>query len=97
MEDKIKEIGIDGEGRLYLKPAVETFPMIYREAMEVHWSSEHGYLYGGVPRKWSYLDWYHQILKAASEQGCKLVASSDVTWVNIPAELQAQIVGEQGA
>ncbi|MFD1218131.1 hypothetical protein [Microbulbifer celer] len=70
MEDKIKEIGIDGEGRLYLKPAVETFPMIYREAMEVHWSSEHG---------------------------CKLVASSDVTWVNIPAELQAQIVGEQGA
>jgi hypothetical protein len=33
MEDIIEEIGIDEEEQLYLKPANETFPMIYREAM----------------------------------------------------------------
>jgi len=93
MEDKIEEIGIDDEGRLYLKPSSTSFPMIYREAMEVHWNNERGYLYGGIPSKWSCLDWYHQILNAAQEQGCKLSFSSCVSWVNVPSELRAQIEG----
>lgn len=97
MEDLIEEIGIDEEQRLYLKPATETFPMIYREAMEVHWNSERGYLYGAKPRKWGYIEWYQQIIKAAMEQGCKLVVSPGVSWVNVPGELQAQIIGGQCA
>jgi hypothetical protein len=52
MEDSIEEIGIDDEGRLYIKPASQTFPLIYREAMEVHWNSERRCLYGAKPRKW---------------------------------------------
>ena len=97
MENLTEEIGIDKEERLYLKPATETFPMIYREAMEVHWDSERGYLYGAKPRKWGYIEWYQQIIKAAAEQGCKLVFSPNVSWVNVPGELQAQITGEQSA
>lgn len=97
MNDEIVEIGIDDEGRLYLKPSIASFPMIYREAMEVRWNNEYGYLYGGVLRKWSYLDWYHQILQAAQEQGCKLYLSSGVSWINVPKELQAQIQGDQSA
>lgn len=97
MEDLIEEIGIDEEERLYLKPASETFPMIYREAMEVHWNSELKYLYGARPRKWGYIEWYQQIINAAAEQGCKLVFSPSVTWVNVPTELQAQIKGEHSA
>ncbi|MGX5200368.1 hypothetical protein [Aliikangiella sp. IMCC44632] len=93
MEDLIEEIGINEEERLYLKPATESFPMIYREAMEVHWNSEHNYLYGAKPRKWGYIEWYQQIIKAAAEQGCKLVFSPNVLWVNVPSELQAQIKG----
>jgi hypothetical protein len=89
----LAEIGIDDERRLYLKPSKASFPMIYREAMGVRWNSERGYLYGGVPRKWSYLDWYHQILTAALKQGCKLSLSSGVSWVNVPPALRAQIEG----
>ncbi|KKN24150.1 hypothetical protein LCGC14_0897710 [marine sediment metagenome] len=97
MEDLIEEIGIDEDERLYVKPANETFPMVYREAMEVHWNSEQGYLYGAKPRKWGYIEWYQQIIKVAAEQGCKLVVSANVSWVNVPSELQAQINGGQGA
>ncbi|NKF50279.1 hypothetical protein G3R49_06790 [Shewanella sp. WXL01] len=71
--------------------------MIYREAMEVHWNSERGYLYATKPRKWGYVEWYHQIIKAAAEQGCKLVFSPSVSWVNVSTELQTQIIGGQGA
>lgn len=91
MEDQIDEIGIDGKGRLYVKPATSKFPFIYREAMEVHWDNELNCLFGSKPRDWSYLDWYHQILKAASEQGCNLKMSSSVKWINVPRTLQKEI------
>ena len=94
MEDRVIEIGIDEEGRLYVKPSKATFPMIYREAMDVHWNSEQSYLYGAKPRKWDYLQWFQQIIKAASEQGCELIVSPNVTWVNISGELQQQILGK---
>ena len=94
MEDRIEEIGIDEEERLYVKPSKATFTMIYREAIEVHWNNERSYLYGSKPRKWSYLQWFQQIIKAASEQGCQLVIPSNVIWVNIPGELQQEILGE---
>ncbi|GAA6133299.1 hypothetical protein NBRC116188_00880 [Oceaniserpentilla sp. 4NH20-0058] len=97
MIDLIEEIGIDEEGCLYLKPATKTFPMIYREAMEVHWNSEQGYLYGGKPRKWSYIEWYDQISKTVAKQGCVLVFSPSVAWVNMPSELRAKITGGQRA
>ncbi|MBT1445691.1 hypothetical protein KJI95_14345 [Shewanella sp. JM162201] len=93
MEDRIEEIGIDEEERLYVKPSNATFPMIYREAMEVHWNSERCYLYGAKPRKWGYLEWFQQIIRAASEQGCKLKVTQSVSWVNVPGELQKQIIG----
>jgi hypothetical protein len=97
MDDQIVEIGIDNEGRLYLKPSRASFPMIYREARDVHWNKEYGCLYAGIPRNWSYLDWYHQLLNAAREQGCNLLLSADVSWVNVPQKLQAQIQGGQKA
>lgn len=97
MVHTIEEIGIDEEERLYVKPSEVTFPMIYREAMEVHWNSEHGYLYGAKPRKWSYIEWFQQIVRAASEQGYKLVIYPNTNWVNVPDELQQQLTGEQSA
>ncbi|MEJ1959881.1 MAG: hypothetical protein WDM70_11045, partial [Nitrosomonadales bacterium] len=47
--DGIKEVGIDHEGRLYVTPKSKTFPMIYREAMEVHWDVKGRYLYAPPP------------------------------------------------
>jgi len=41
--------------------------------MEVHWDSEGHFLYGAPPRKWSFVDWFNQIVLAAHEQGCRLL------------------------
>ena len=93
MKDAIKEIGVDGEGRLYVTPSGATFPMIYREGMGVQWDAKLCCLYGGgKPREWSCARWYQQIIKAASEQGCLLVISPATSWVNIPDELKRRIL-----
>lgn len=94
MQDEIEEIGIDDESRLYIKPSSAAFPMIYREAMEVHWNKNTKSLYGGIPRQWSHFDWYKQIIKGASIQGCLLKLSAQTKWVNIPQELKAEIEGQ---
>ena len=91
--DTIKEIGIDKEERLYVKPSSASFPMIYREAIEVHWDKNSQCLYGAKPRKWSYSDWYKQIISGASMQGTNLKLYSSTQWVNVPTELQQEIEG----
>jgi len=53
-EDVIREIGIDGEGRLYVLPSQQRFPHIYREAMEVSWHESSGTLSAPAPREWSH-------------------------------------------
>jgi len=90
-KDKIKEIGIDALERLYVVPQVETFPYIYREAMEVHWDKNHKFLYAPKPRNWSRFDWFKQIISAAKEQGCLLHICEETAWVNIPGELKSDI------
>ena len=89
--EEIEEIGIDVEERLYVKPSSSTFPLIYREAMEVNWNEKRQYLYGSKPKKWGYVEWYLQILKAASEQGCTLVLTSNTNWTNISDEITNKI------
>jgi hypothetical protein len=56
--DTIEAIGIDESGSLWVKPAVATFPHIYREAMEVYWDAERLCLYSPEPREWSYAAWF---------------------------------------
>jgi len=41
--DNISSIEIDGQGKLCVVPAIETFPYIYRAAMEVHWDAKKEY------------------------------------------------------
>ena len=90
-EDVIQEIGVDDEERLYVKPSSSKFPMMYREAIEVHWDKDNSYLYGAKPRKWSYLDWFKKIVSGAEIQGTKLNIHNDTQWVNVPNDLQQQI------
>lgn len=94
MEDLILEIGIDSEERLYVKPSKQSFPMIYREAMEVNWNPEKSYLFGAKPKKWSYLNWFQQIVSAARVQGINLVLNGNTKWVNISSDLQQKITNE---
>jgi len=97
MEDTIEEVGIDSESRLYIKPSSVKFPMMYREAIEVNWDNNSNRLLGGIPRKWSYLDWYKQIVKGAAIQGCSLKLTEQTSWVNIPNGLRLTIVGAHSA
>lgn len=90
MQDFISEIGIDGNGRLYVTPSTIQFPFIYREAMQVQWNAKSNRLYSPAPHQWSYLQWFEQIIRAASEQGCQLLITNDTTWKNIPTDLQRQ-------
>ena len=81
--DKIIKIGIDDEGKLFVIPKNEKFLYIYREGMEIYWNDENHYLYSPIPKEWSYLDWFKQIIKAVEQQGCILKIVNDTIWINI--------------
>jgi hypothetical protein len=86
--DTIEAIGIDASGSLWVKPAVEAFPHIYREAMEVHWDAQRLCLYSPKPREWSYEAWFQQITEAARQQGVELKIDQSTVWLGIQPALQ---------
>ena len=88
----IAEVGIDTQGRLYIKPESMEFPFIYREAMGVHWDAEEHFLYSPKPDDWSYFQWFIQILSAVKSQGCQLILTNSTKWVSIPDDLRSAIV-----
>ena len=89
--DDIAAIGIDENMRLWIKPRHQTFPYIYREAMEVHWDPNRDYLYSPPPREWSYLRWFQQIVAAAKEHGCFLHITAETAWENVPNDLMIEL------
>ena len=96
VEDEIIEIGICQDGKLYLRPTNQSFPHIYRAAMEVGWDPVCGVLFTPKPREWSHLDWFRQILAAvANEYGVRLRISAATAWSNVPELLRMQIETDQ--
>ena len=90
--DWIIRVEIDSEGRLRVKPSEQTFPHIWRAAMEVNWDPDSGTLFGPRPREWTYPMWFQQIVAAAwDEYGVRLFLSASTTWLNVPAGIQAEI------
>ena len=91
--DNIVEIGIDNQGRLYVKPEIENFEFIYRAAAEVNWDEKRKFLYSPKPKEYTYVDWFKQIIMATkSEYGCQLVLTPMTTWTNISDELKNKIL-----
>ena len=92
-QDKIQEIGIDSEERLYIKPTIEKFTMIYRSTAEIHWDTTGLFLYSPKPREWSYLDWYKHIVSLIqTDCDCQLVLVEETKWINIDKNLKEQII-----
>lgn len=91
----IKEIRINDDGELLVKPTTnpdKVFRFVYRAEMEVDWDDIGQQFTCPNPRKWSYFDWYKQVLAAVvSEMGITLVVTNKTTWFNISAELQDEI------
>ena len=97
--DDISEIGIDNQGRLFVKPASRTFAYIYREAMEIHWDAAGRYLYAPAPasaRNASLDWWYRRILAAAQEQGCELQFCPQTRLENCPYEVRRALMLRDG-
>ncbi|MBP7981735.1 MAG: hypothetical protein KAY90_01950 [Arenimonas sp.] len=91
--DQITKVLIDTEARLCITPSKESFPLIYRSAMEVHWDVPGKFLYSPSPREWSYSKWFMQILSAVkSEYGFSLLITPQTDWGNIPADVKTEIL-----
>lgn len=91
-QDTIEEVGIDKEGRLYVRPSTLSFEYIWRAAMEVNWDGSKRRLFGPKPREWTYVDWFKQIVAAAAdEHGTTLRLSADTKWSNIPSAVRVEI------
>ena len=91
-QDLIAAIAIDEAGRLHVVPSRCTFPLIYREGMEVHWDADRHSLHSPPPRQWSYPRWFQQIRAAARAQGCELHVGTETRWRNVAPGLQVEIL-----
>lgn len=90
--DAIAQVMIDDAERLCVTPAAQSFTMIYRAAIEVHWDNNLRCLYSPKPREWNYLQWFRHIITGVeSECGCSLKLKSETQWKSVPPELQADI------
>jgi hypothetical protein len=89
--DTIARVEVDPEGRLHVHPATATFPFAYREALQVAWEPSLGSLHSPVPRKWSYLRWFQQILAVAFAQGVCLVVSPATVWSNVAEGIRSEL------
>jgi hypothetical protein len=92
-QDTIVEVGIDEEQRLFVTPSSMAFPHIWRAAMEVHWDDEQKRLHSPVPREWTYVDWFNQIIwAAADEYGVWLRLTPETVWSGISDDLRAGMI-----
>jgi hypothetical protein len=91
--DTISEVWVDDAGRLHLKPASKTFPLIYRAAMEVHWDEPSQSLFSPAPREWTYVNWFDQIVAAVKDEyGINLLLTPSTAWRNTPNDLRSEIL-----
>lgn len=93
ISDEIIEIGIDDLERLYIKPKVQKFTLIYRTATEVHWDAKNSFLYSPKPKDWTYLDWYKHITKVTKDEcSCELLLNDNTIFININSDLKNEIL-----
>lgn len=98
--DAISEIGIDDKGQLYVMPETKAFPLIYREAMEVHWNENEKYLFTPSPPRAQLATpiwWFQRVLAATREQACELAIIPETKWHNVPVKLKEEIIASIGS
>ncbi|MDB5802471.1 MAG: hypothetical protein JWL63_3410 [Rhodocyclales bacterium] len=82
--ENIALVRIDAENRLCIAPEAMNFQYIYRAAMDVHWDAEGKFLHAPVPRKWSHLQWFKQIINAVKDEyNCQLSVTEKTIWENV--------------
>jgi hypothetical protein len=74
-----------------VKPTFSSFPLVYREAVEVNWDASKKVLYSPKPREWSYFDWFRHIIDIAYGDKSKVSITPETAWIQIPEDLRLQI------
>jgi hypothetical protein len=91
----VEEIGLDGHGYLFVRPAGATadqFAYIWRDASGIRWDSELRVLQAAEPRRWEPTGLYQQILVAVHrEYGVLLHTTPSTVWSRLPAHVQTMI------
>jgi len=92
----VREVRVDADGRLLVVPDLteeEDLAFIYRAAMGIGWDrTTRGLVSPSLrPGGWSYLDWFHQTLRAvADEYGARLLVGAGTKWF-VPDDVRHQI------
>ncbi len=93
---EIIKIEIDDLGKLSVTPILNwnnLFQFIYRTATGVQWIENSKCFMSPVPKEWSHLDWYANIVTSViSEMGVKLKVTPDTEWFNVPDSLKLEIM-----
>jgi len=91
----IEEIEILPDGQLLVRPIdnpLDMFEYIYRAGAEVAWDLERKSLASPVPRDWSHVDWFGNILSAVqSELGVRLKITDATVWKGVPEATRSAI------
>ena len=78
-------LGLEGPGK-------DNYQYVYRETGGVYWDQERRGFKSTPIKEWSCSQWFRQIVGVVrSELGVELLLSSNVSWLNIPAEQKAEI------
>jgi hypothetical protein len=81
-------IGIKGKGN-------SSYQFVYREAVGVYWDENEKGFKSTPMKDWSCVKWFEHIVKTVLDGiGIELKLGSNVSWINIPDEQKAEILGK---
>ncbi len=90
-EEEIAEVGIDKERRVFVRPASGDFEQIYRTATGVYWDRATRRLSHPVPREWTPVRWFRQILAdIAYEYRVRLELTDRTVWTDVSVDLRSK-------
>ena len=93
--ERIAEVGMDDEGKVFVRPVSGSFEYIYRAGMEIYWNESTKRLSHPAQRDWSPARWVRQIVAAmASEYHVLLELTDETVWSNVSHDLCAEIIAE---
>jgi hypothetical protein len=96
VEEKITEVGIDQDRKLYVCPEKQDFSFIYRAAMEIAWDPSRRALLSPRLGEEPSLALFNRILAAAADEyGVRLKIGAETVWSNVPQSMRSQIEAER--
>jgi len=95
---RIEEVTLHDSFGLQVRPELigdEGYELIYRTANGLRWDPTKRVFYASEPERWAHSDLLQHLVRSlADEFGTTLQVTSATRWVNISAELLAELAAE---